>query len=313
MPENSTPDIWVRGGLLDAKHRHAMGEAVWLYLYLHSVVRLDGRGAGESRVEQPYRHGAAADVLGLGLRTVKRMFERLEDGGYIRVTKRLPYGLLVRLSKYEDARTRAAQRRKRSAATGTSTLDERSAATGTSEGSLAEEKCQILYREVPDLSNRSAATGTSVYKVARAETGNDRNESPIGDALTRQPTPIQEIVDTWMGVIGRVPGKAKDYGRWAAIASEMVERGDQPTDVGNCTKWLRTNPFYAQNGKAPHLDDVRDALPAWIEQRRPGTWRDTQRTTLRGGPTTQQPKSAAGREMAELRAEGVIDEHGNFV
>lgn len=81
--ENEEPGtgkgVWmrIREGILESKHRRAMGEAVWLYLYLHKEANWS------TGVISRYRHDEAAAALDMPLRTVKRQMARLEGAGYI--------------------------------------------------------------------------------------------------------------------------------------------------------------------------------------------------------------------------------------
>jgi hypothetical protein len=83
------------------------------------------------------------------------------------------------------------------------------------------------------------------------------------------PAPHQAVVNAWMAAVGRDPERAKDYGRYVAVGAEMAGRGDTPQDVGNCTRYLATDPWRQEKSKAPALTDVRDALPMWRDSGRP--------------------------------------------
>jgi hypothetical protein len=78
----------VRVGLLDGRHRAAMGEALWLYEYLHSIVQFTGERAGETFPGHPYTHAAAAAALGANERTIRWHFMVLRRRGYITATRR---------------------------------------------------------------------------------------------------------------------------------------------------------------------------------------------------------------------------------
>lgn len=83
------------------------------------------------------------------------------------------------------------------------------------------------------------------------------------------PAPHQAVVNAWMAAVGRDPERAKDYSRYVAVGAEMAGRGDTPQDVGNCTRYLATDPWRQEKSKAPALTDVRDALPMWRDSGRP--------------------------------------------
>ncbi|HXI14982.1 MAG TPA: hypothetical protein VNM48_01330, partial [Chloroflexota bacterium] len=269
MPEFVTPDIWIRGGLLEAKHRTAMGDAVWLYLHLQSIVRFSGDDAGHTPADQPYRHTEAADRLGMALRTVKYHFHQLEDAGYITVMQRRSHGLDIAITKYGDIAARAASRRKgateRSATPGTSQTPSQVQIPVESSANSGEVKCKNPSSEVP--------TVALLYKEDKRTNVQTIQEGERERALT----PLQLVVNAWLTGINRDPTKAKDYARFTAIGSEMAERGDTPQDVGNCTRYLRTDPWRQEKARMPTLADVRDALPQWIDQGRPAKYRPVPR------------------------------------
>ncbi len=83
----------IRDGLVDAKHRAAMGEAIWLYLYLHKSC------AAKTGSIKHYRHQDAADTLGMTRQGVMLQMERLEDAGYVTVCRH-QHGLSVQIVRY---------------------------------------------------------------------------------------------------------------------------------------------------------------------------------------------------------------------
>lgn len=98
-------DFWIRPGILDPKHCNAIGEALWLYLYVHRECNW------ETGVMKGYQHSKAANSLGTSISTVKRWFTRLVGNRYIE-SKRLPYGLDVMITKYIPQSQRVAGKRK---------------------------------------------------------------------------------------------------------------------------------------------------------------------------------------------------------
>ena len=70
--------IKVRRGLLDAKHRNALGARVWLYLHMLDVCDWD------SGTIPTWTDGAHAKLLDMPPRTVQKHRQRLADDGYIR-------------------------------------------------------------------------------------------------------------------------------------------------------------------------------------------------------------------------------------
>jgi hypothetical protein len=83
----------IRDGLVDPKHYKAMGEAIWLYLYLHREC------AAKTGLVKLYKHHEAAAALGITRRGVMLQMDRLERAGYVTVT-RGQHGLSVQISRY---------------------------------------------------------------------------------------------------------------------------------------------------------------------------------------------------------------------
>lgn len=272
MATRGMPNVWLRAGLVDAKHRKAMGEAVWLYLYLHLLVRFDGPDAGCTTDVALYTHEAAADVLGFEERQVRRHFRRLIDGGYVTAVRR-QRGLAVTITKYQAAQARATKRTE---------------APSRPDTSVRSEEPQTGHFRSPDRTHLSGRPDTSVpslYKDARAPDGTDDTDvPPTGVAGSRPLAPHQAIVNAWMEAIGRDPMRAKDYGRYTATGSELASRGETPQDVRNCTKYLQTDQWRQEKARQPSLEDVREALPLWREQGRPARIRQGRNgKPLRGG------------------------------
>lgn len=178
------PDIWLKGGLITREHRERMGEALWLYLYLQQRAWFNGQRAGEIRPDEdgkPYQHADAAHALfgtdasgqPAAIRTVKRWMAQLEDEGYIE-TRRLPYGLVVRITKYDQARDRARRRKERSATDGTTDLETAREVPQVAPPEVpksVERSATTCTPEVPQPAKRSAKNGPSIYKDAGATNG----------------------------------------------------------------------------------------------------------------------------------------------
>lgn len=107
--------VKIRRGLIDAKHREAIGSAIWLYLFFHDIA---DRKQGIAAADLPQ----AAQQLGLSLRSVRTMYATLIEGGYLeplrldfepasaedRVAHRAPF---VRISRYAEGAPRPGRKR----------------------------------------------------------------------------------------------------------------------------------------------------------------------------------------------------------
>lgn len=94
--------ITLKGGILDAKHRKAMGESIWLYIWLiDKMTKIDqASGVGKVWNTKPVRYSDVSDVLDISRATYLRWIKTLIDAGYIETT-RTPNGLQIRVNKAE--------------------------------------------------------------------------------------------------------------------------------------------------------------------------------------------------------------------
>lgn len=82
-------------GLIDPEHLAAMGQALWLYMYLLSRAHV-----AQNEGALSYSHITAAAELGVSDRTIKRWYSALEQNGYIQTSARTQYGLTVQVAKW---------------------------------------------------------------------------------------------------------------------------------------------------------------------------------------------------------------------
>lgn len=91
-----TYSIGLQNGLLDGKHMQALGQAVWLYMWL-----IDKQPKKTNKVSggKPIKHADFAnDFPQVTRRTYVRWMDALEKGGYISVL-RTPRGLVITIGK----------------------------------------------------------------------------------------------------------------------------------------------------------------------------------------------------------------------
>jgi hypothetical protein len=93
-------DVGLSNALLEAKHYHAMGEALWLYIYLldRQTRRLDKDGLGQVAGGVPIRDSDISGTIGSSRRTVIRWRGILLGHGYI-TARRTPYGYSYAIAK----------------------------------------------------------------------------------------------------------------------------------------------------------------------------------------------------------------------
>lgn len=91
--------IEVTNNLLDPKHRAAMGESVWLFMFfLDRMTSIDEEGIGKVLGGKPIKFDEIEHDLGIPERTYSRWMSILKKHGYINV-RRTAYGLVVSVNK----------------------------------------------------------------------------------------------------------------------------------------------------------------------------------------------------------------------
>jgi hypothetical protein len=272
--------VRVRAGLLEPKHVAAMGGSpLTLYLWLHTRVRFKGEGAGTTFPDQPYRHQDAADALGVPYGTVRRWLRALIAGGYV-TTRPVDQsnGLELSITKYGEAPTPVQKR------TAITNEDRPKMDRGVS----TDGQGGVQKRPPSETPTRSARE-----KLTTRDSKRD-TDTPLRGSAPPALQPHQALVNAWLEATGRDPAQARDYGRYVAVGAEMAARGDTPQDVGNCTRYLQSEPWLRERSKQPTLQQVRDALPLWAEQGRPATVRVGQN----GAPKSAQSRIDAVFERA---------------
>jgi len=81
--------IKIKRGLLQPKHRLAIGECIWLYFHI-----LDRANWKTGAVEQ-WKDEAEAEELEMSLRTLRHQRKKLEKAGYIKAEKRQHYQRII--------------------------------------------------------------------------------------------------------------------------------------------------------------------------------------------------------------------------
>ena len=91
--------IQVKNELLDPKHFHAMGESIWLFLWLlDHMTSISEEGIGKVLGGKPIKFSDLKDELEVPERSYTRWVATLKKHGYIN-TIRTPYGLTISVNK----------------------------------------------------------------------------------------------------------------------------------------------------------------------------------------------------------------------
>jgi hypothetical protein len=94
--------IYIKNALLEDKHRVAMGESIWLYMwFLDRMTSISENGIGLVLGGKPIKHDdLVVSFSSLSRPTYERYLRKLKKAGYIE-TLRTPYGLVIKIHKAE--------------------------------------------------------------------------------------------------------------------------------------------------------------------------------------------------------------------
>ena len=99
--------IEITNNLLESKHRRAMKESVWLFMWLlDKITSISEDGVGKVLKGRPVKYEEVNRELDIPERTYSRWMGQLKRTGYI-LTKRTPYGIIISVNR---AKKRFAQR-----------------------------------------------------------------------------------------------------------------------------------------------------------------------------------------------------------
>ena len=91
--------IEITNNLLDPKHRNAMKESVWLFMWcLDKMTSISEEGIGKVLGGKPIKYKEVEKDLGISERTYARWVARLKKYQYINI-KRTPYGCVITVNK----------------------------------------------------------------------------------------------------------------------------------------------------------------------------------------------------------------------
>ena len=103
--------IEITNNLLDPKHRKAMKESVWFFMWLlDKITSITEEGIGKVLGGKPITYEEVNKDLDIPSRTYKDWVSRLRAAGYIN-TKRTPYGLIFEVNKAKKSWGRRAGNR----------------------------------------------------------------------------------------------------------------------------------------------------------------------------------------------------------
>jgi len=165
-------DKWwakIREGLFrdpSGKHYKRIGEAIWAYVYLHMCVDINSNG-----LVPPRTYGTISRDTGISKRTVRRMIKKLEQFGYIKMT-RLSHSFAITITNYNPIETKKELSRSGQSKDGVSghlCQSERPPVTqvSKSEQSLNVSKCgaKVLSLAESGHSNKTHIQDPNIYTV----------------------------------------------------------------------------------------------------------------------------------------------------
>lgn len=114
--------IEVTNNLLDPKHRKAMKDSVWLFMWLlDKMTSITEEGIGRVLGGKPIKWGEASKELGISRRTYQYWLKQLKDTKYINLL-RTPHGCVITVNKAKKRFGRSAKNVQRSAKPCTSNI-----------------------------------------------------------------------------------------------------------------------------------------------------------------------------------------------
>lgn len=91
--------IEIKNNLLEHKHHEAMGDAVWLYMWLlDKMTSISEEGVGKILGGKPIKYEEVKEELSMSERTYNRWIAALKKHEYVNV-RRTPYGLVLSVNK----------------------------------------------------------------------------------------------------------------------------------------------------------------------------------------------------------------------
>ena len=203
MSKNAQPSfIKIRVGLAnDPKHRTRMGEAVWLYLYLHA--NKDWKTHHLTR-----KYQTIADDLQMPLRTVQRQMKKLAAMDYVAITRRA-WSIEIKILNAVPRTATGGESSTESNAINGISLEKRNSILS---GSVDEEPPQVAdqseqdrprmadhsQREPPLVTQRTATHDISPYKVGLSrfldlDKNGGEEETPITPTPSRPETEFEKL------------------------------------------------------------------------------------------------------------------------
>ena len=184
--------ISIKNDLLEPKHCEAMGEAIWLYMWLiDKVTSVNENGIGKVNKGHPVTFEMVVVDLGMSESTYRRWTNRLRDAGYLQ-TLRTPYGLVFTITKAKKI------------------FGKRSAINDTSK--KLKPKGDMSKTTHPDVSKMKSDVSKTVASSVKNDISNNykSNKSVNNNTNVLEPqapekfgkTEINEIFDFWSQEVG---------------------------------------------------------------------------------------------------------------
>jgi hypothetical protein len=329
----------IRDGLIDPKHYKAMGDAIWLYLYLHKEC------AAKTGTVKSYHHQNAAAALSLSVPTIKRYMERLKDGGYVQTTRGYNH-LSVQITRYDWQEGRRGYGTTPKSDVSGETLhspSEVSNMTSNPQSEVSEviptsegEKYQLCDREV------SQSVLTSIFTTSFNGV-NDSTANAVGaDAppptqkrprTTKAPKPKRDdpaaadtadlpyrLSEAILLAADRPATRRSVLKIIGAVKTEVIDaycgQGVMFTDAKACLAYMQTHPDYAGlKAKWITWDALAKELGPWLKAGKPAQYVESVRSKTQAAPpkidmeaVMNSPQNIrARRERAEIEARLAAD------
>lgn len=235
---------WIKfkvGLFRDPKHRQRMGESVWLYGHMLDIADW------ETGVIDGWKDPDAADDMAMGLSTVRKHRDRLEELGYIQTERQGPKGMRIVIVKWVNPRSYSGDVLNAESDTPYSTLEEGDQAVESAPNVALSKKSAMesATESATDIAiHGSTLSGDS--KIKNQESGIKPPDSPAPSSksetekvLHKHPA-IQAYRDAahryppkdwYQDVADQVGNDEATLARWRALVKDWIGRGWNPGNV----------------------------------------------------------------------------------
>lgn len=235
--------ISITNNLLEDKHYEAMGQSVWLYMWLIDKMTDISEGQGIVNYGNPITYAQVAEHLtSLSDRTYRRMLATLRDAGYIN-TMQAKYGVYVTINKAKKQFGRQAQ----SSPAKNGLAGNNKPASSVKSGRAAR----------PKMSTRPAKFGRALY-IDNNTNNNTSLHKTTNVVLAAEPQTFKaEVSKLYYEVIKALDIPVSNHNNVRAKIAELSRSADKEAVI-NYLKFMRDQFASLDWEYKPHISEALD-------------------------------------------------------